>query len=82
MEDDGSHLHVVRSSGVRHLDHPTLTPDLEHVSYSEFSDSSRYVAATAPLWKEHLYLGERTIIRSIAGCAVSKTTGKVDSLAT
>jgi WD40-like Beta Propeller Repeat len=74
MEDDGSHLRVVRSLEVGHLDHPTLTSDLEHVIYSEFTDPSRYVAATAPLWEEHLYLGDRKVIRSIDGRAVHHNT--------
>jgi hypothetical protein len=74
MEDDGSHLRLVRSLAVGHLDHPTLTMDLEHVIYSEFSEPSRYVAATAPLWEEHLYLGTRAIIRSIDQCAVHHNT--------
>jgi hypothetical protein len=74
MEDDGSRLRAVRSSAAKHLDHPTLTPDLEHVVYSEFDDPSKYVAGTAPLIQEHLYSGARTIIRSIAGCSIHHNT--------
>jgi hypothetical protein len=74
MEENGTHLRRVRSSDGGHLDHPTLTPDLEHVIYSEFDDPAKYVAGKAWLWKEHLYTGERTVLRSLDGCSIHHNT--------
>ena len=74
MEDDGSWLRRVRSAAARHLDHPTLRPDREHVVYSEFDDPSQYVHGNAILFEEHLYSGERKPLRTVPGGAIHHNT--------
>ena len=73
MEDDGSHLRVVRSSVAGHLDHPTLSPDLEHVLYSSSTIRRNTWPPLRPLIRENLYTRERSIVRSVTKAPFTTT---------
>ncbi len=75
MEDDGSRLRRIRADSERHLDHPSLTEDLEFVIYAEFEPHAQGPDHKARLLAERIG-GEvdgkpdRRISRNLPGCSV------------
>ena len=60
------------SSGARtaHLDHPSLSLDLQTVVYAEFNDADAGVEGGARIFREDLATAEREVLREVEGCAV------------
>ena len=56
------------------LDHPTLSPDLEHVLYSSSTIRRNTWPPLRPLIRENLYTRERSIVRSVDQSAVHHNT--------
>ena len=70
MEGDGCGVRLVRKGVPQHLDHPSLTFDLQSVVYAEFTDAEAGVEAGARIFRENLATGEREVLREVEGCAV------------